>query len=46
MKKWSLVVWEKLCLPKHDGGLCLKDLVTLSRALGEKLLWRWVLGGK
>lgn len=46
MKKWSLVVWEKLRLPKHNGGLGLRDLLTLSRALGEKLLWRWVLGEK
>lgn len=37
-KKWSLVAWDKVCLPKWRG-LGLRDTETLHQALGAKLKW-------
>jgi len=41
-KKWALVSWERICKPKNQGGLGLDNLEILNKALGAKLLWRWV----
>jgi len=43
--KWSLVSWEKLCLPKGQGGLGLRDPDILGSALRAKTWWRWVSNG-
>lgn len=42
--KKSHVAWEKVCLPKKQGGLQVIDLTTWSRACLLKLLWN--LSGK
>ncbi|GLJ29509.1 hypothetical protein SUGI_0581720 [Cryptomeria japonica] len=41
-RKWALVGWDKICLPRWVGGLGLRDPEILSNALGAKLWWRWL----
>jgi hypothetical protein len=41
-KKWALVAWEKMCEPKSQGGLGIKDPQSLSQALVAKIYWRWI----
>ena len=36
-KKWALVAWKTLCLPKNEGGLGLRDPEILSVILGAKI---------
>jgi hypothetical protein len=43
--KWALVAWDKLCLPKLQGGLGLKDPESLNAVLGAKTWWRWITEG-
>nr|XP_009624722.1 uncharacterized protein LOC104115735 [Nicotiana tomentosiformis] len=37
-RHWAF--WQKLCLPKEEGGLGFRSLLNVSRALFAKLLWR------
>ena len=37
--KAALVAWQEVCLPKHEGGLGLKDLQSWNSALLAKVLW-------
>jgi len=39
--KFSLISWDKICKPKLEGGLGLRDPETLSEVYGSKLCWRW-----
>jgi len=41
-KKWALVAWNKLCMPKSMGGLNLVDPLTVNMTYGAKLWWRWI----
>lgn len=41
-RKWSLIAWNKLCKPKHLGGLNLQDPSMINRAYGAKLWWKWL----
>ena len=41
-RKWALVNWKTVCLPKQEGGLGLRDPEDSSRVLGAKMWWRWV----
>jgi hypothetical protein len=41
-KKWALISWEKLCEPKYQGGLGLKDPLKMGQALADKIFWRWI----
>jgi hypothetical protein len=41
-KKWALVNWDKLCLPKSQGGLGLRDPGKLNQVMGAKIWWRWL----
>lgn len=36
------MAWDKLCKPKHLGGLNLQEPFTVNRACGAKLWWRWL----
>lgn len=45
VKKWVLVSWNALTLPKIVGGLSLRDPYTLNQVMGAKLWWRWLKGG-
>ncbi|VFQ90741.1 unnamed protein product [Cuscuta campestris] len=40
-KKYHLSSWEKLCLPKDEGGLGITDLNTLQLAYGFKMWWTY-----
>ena len=44
-RKWALLSWDKLTLPKLKGGLGLRDLFTLNQVMGVNLWWRWLQGG-
>jgi hypothetical protein len=39
-KRYPLVAWEKVCLPKKLGGLGIRNLKHLNSALQAKQLWR------
>jgi hypothetical protein len=43
-RKWAMVAWDKLCLPKLVGGLGLTDLDLLNSVLEAKTWW-WCLKG-
>lgn len=45
-KKWALVSLENIFKPKNQGGLGLDDIEILSKVLGAKLWWRWVMDAK
>lgn len=33
------IAWKKVCMPKDEGGLGLRDLATWNKALHTKILW-------
>jgi len=41
-----LISWDKLILPKYQGGLGLRDPDVMSMALGAKIWWQLVQGGE
>jgi hypothetical protein len=41
-RKMSLVSWKKVCSPKKDGGLGLRDPAILNKVLSAKIWWRWL----
>jgi len=41
-KRWSLVEWERLILPKLLGGLGLHDSNFISITFGAEVWWQWV----
>jgi hypothetical protein len=41
-KKIALVSWDKLCRPKAQGGLGLRDPLTMNKVLTAKIWWRWL----
>jgi hypothetical protein len=42
-KKYYLVAWKVVCTSKQQGGLGIKDLGLMNKALLGKWLWREVL---
>jgi hypothetical protein len=38
-KKWALVAWEKLCVPKSHGGLCIREPQHVGQVLDTMLWW-------
>jgi hypothetical protein len=45
-KKLHMVNWSTVCAPKENGGLGIQDPKKINIALGEKLIWRLITGGK
>jgi hypothetical protein len=41
-KKLALISWDKLCRPKAQGGLGLRDPSTMNKILSAKIWWRWL----
>jgi hypothetical protein len=41
-KKWALVAWNTICLPKSNGGLGIRDPELLNKTMGAKTWWRWL----
>jgi hypothetical protein len=41
-KKMALVSWDKLCCPKEQGGLGLRDPFIMNKVLSAKIWWRWL----
>eukprot|EP00253_Pinus_taeda_P017944 PITA_17944 len=41
-RKWALVKWDKVCLPKKAGGIGLRDLGHRNAVMGAKIWWRWL----
>jgi hypothetical protein len=39
-KKYHLVNWQKVCMPKDQGGLGVLDLEKMNIALLSKWLWK------
>jgi hypothetical protein len=38
----ALVSWDKLCQPKHYGGLGLRDPSIMNKFLSAKIWWHWI----
>jgi hypothetical protein len=45
-KKIALVSWDKLCRPKEQGGLGLRDHFIMNKVLSAKIWWRWLKNPK
>ena len=41
-KKFALISWKKIKLPRMEGGLQIRDLKTQNLVMGAKLLWNIV----
>jgi hypothetical protein len=41
-RKWALVRWDKLCKPKKQGGLGIRDPGKMNQVMGAKMWWRWL----
>jgi hypothetical protein len=41
-KKIALISWEKLCKPKTQGGLGIRDPSIMNKVLSAKIWWRWL----
>eukprot|EP00253_Pinus_taeda_P031270 PITA_31270 len=41
-RKWALVKWDKICLPKTSGGIRIRDPAPSNTVMGAKLWWRWL----
>jgi ribonuclease HI len=45
-KKIALISWDKLCQPKAQGGLGLRDPSIMNKVLSAKIWWRWLKNPK
>eukprot|EP00253_Pinus_taeda_P024057 PITA_24057 len=41
-RKWALIKWEKVCLPKKVGGIGLRDPEHNNVIMGAKIWWKWL----
>ncbi|KAK3193372.1 hypothetical protein Dsin_024682 [Dipteronia sinensis] len=42
--KWAKVAWSNICLPKNEGGLGIKDVMSWNKALMIRHIWNLVHG--
>lgn len=45
-KRMSLVKWEKVCLPKTHGGLNIRNIQNMNKALLSKINWNLISNNK
>lgn len=43
-RKWALVKLERVCKPKKQGGLGLRDPQHNNSLMGARIWWQWVSG--
>eukprot|EP00253_Pinus_taeda_P002079 PITA_02079 len=41
-RKWALVKWTTVCMPKNRGGIGLRDPEHRNTIMGAKVWWQWV----
>lgn len=41
-RKWALLKWEKVCIPKSAGGIGIRDPENINKEMGAKIWWRWL----
>eukprot|EP00253_Pinus_taeda_P008637 PITA_08637 len=41
-RKWALVKWDKVCKPKIQGGIGLRDPENSNTIMNAKIWWQWV----
>eukprot|EP00253_Pinus_taeda_P031183 PITA_31183 len=41
-RKWALVKWEKVCIPKTAGGIGLRDPEHSNAVMVAKIWWKWL----
>lgn len=41
-RKWALVKWDNVCLPKKAGGIGLRDPGYSNKVMGAKIWWIWL----
>eukprot|EP00253_Pinus_taeda_P035953 PITA_35953 len=41
-RKWALVKWTTVCMPKNKGGIGLRDPEHSNTIMGAKIWWQWV----
>eukprot|EP00253_Pinus_taeda_P003053 PITA_03053 len=41
-RKWALVKWTTICMPKNRGGIGLRDPEHSNTIMGAKIWWQWV----
>lgn len=42
-RKWALVKWDILCLPKNLGGISLWGPQHSNAVMGARIWWKWLL---
>lgn len=42
-KKGGMFVWERVCKPKNEGGLGVKELEMWNKAIVRKLIWEFII---
>jgi len=41
-RKWALINWTTVCMPKDKGGIGLRDPIQSNAIMGAKLWWQWL----
>lgn len=41
-RKWALVKWATVCLPKISGGTGLRDPQHSNAVMGARIWWKWI----
>jgi len=41
-RKWALVKWSNVCMPKEKGGIGLRDPEKSNSIMNAKIWWQWI----